>query len=115
EKHFTLDCSLEGPDQNASLEPVEFKRLVDAVRHIELAMGNGIKEPAKPEIANRAIVRKSLVAKQDIEAGTILDMEMVCTKRPGNGIPAIEIYDYLGKELKQSVKTNSLFEEKHFA
>ncbi|MCJ8332549.1 MAG: N-acetylneuraminate synthase family protein, partial [Lentisphaeria bacterium] len=56
EKHFTLDCSLEGPDQNASLEPVEFKRLVDAVRHIELAMGNGIKEPAKPEIANRAIV-----------------------------------------------------------
>ena len=44
EKHFTLDCTMEGPwPYKASLEPDELKAMVKAIRNIELALGNGIK------------------------------------------------------------------------
>ena len=45
EKHFTLDRTLPGPDHAASLEPVELKQMVDAIRNIELALGDSIKQP----------------------------------------------------------------------
>lgn len=59
EKHFTLDKSSEGPDHKASLEPHELKSMVTAIRHIEKAMGNGVKWPSKSEFKNRPIGRKA--------------------------------------------------------
>jgi N,N'-diacetyllegionaminate synthase len=53
EKHFTIDNSMEGPDHKASLEPNELKAMVCAIRNIEKAMGNGIKEPSKSESVNK--------------------------------------------------------------
>ena len=67
EKHFTLDCTMEGPDHKASLEPDELKAMVKAIRNIELALGNSIKKPSKSEIPNMQIARKSIVAKMDIK------------------------------------------------
>jgi len=70
EKHFTLDRSLPGPDQLASLEPEELKSMVKAIRNIELAIsGSGIKEPSDSEMKNMAIARKSIVAKTSIQKG----------------------------------------------
>jgi len=87
EKHFTIDRSLPGPDQLASLEPIELKAMVQAIRNIELAIsGNGIKEPSESEIKNIEIARKSIVAKTMIAKGEVFSEHNITTKRPGNGI-----------------------------
>lgn len=86
EKHFTLDCTMEGPDHKASLEPDELKAMVKAIRNIELAFGSGVKKPSKSEIPNMQIARKSIVAKLDIKKGDKLSEENITIKRPGNGI-----------------------------
>lgn len=86
EKHFTLDKSMEGPDHKASLEPCELRAMVDGIRDIELALGNGIKQVSPSEFKNRSIARKSIVAKNQISTGMIITAEMISAKRPGTGL-----------------------------
>ena len=86
EKHFTLDRNMEGPDQIASIEPDELKRLVDSIRNVESALGSGIKLPSSSEKENMAVARKSIVAKREIRAGEVLNEDNLACKRPGNGI-----------------------------
>ena len=62
EKHFTLDRKMNGPDHAASLQPEELKAMVDAIRNIEKALGDGIKRPSASEIKDKVIARKSIVA-----------------------------------------------------
>ncbi len=96
EKHFTLDCNLPGPDHKASLEPGELKALVRAVRNIETALGDGVKRPMDSEMANRKVVRKSLVAKTRIQKGELLTTDNVAVKRPGTGISPMEWDSVIG-------------------
>lgn len=86
EKHFTLDKTMEGPDHKASLEPDELKAMVDAIRNIEQALGDGHKHVSPSERKNMDIARKSIVASRDIRKGEVLTEENITTKRPGNGI-----------------------------
>lgn len=86
EKHFTLDKTMEGPDHKASLEPDELKAMVSAIHNIELALGSSVKKPSKSETPNKAIARKSIVAKTAIKKGEILSEENLAIKRPGSGI-----------------------------
>jgi N,N'-diacetyllegionaminate synthase len=86
EKHFTLDRCMEGPDHKASLEPDELKAMVRAIRHIDRAMGNGIKKASKSEAKNVTISRKSIVAARQIKAGEIFSADNITIKRPGAGI-----------------------------
>ena len=86
EKHFTLDRNMEGPDHKASLEPGELAAMVQAVRNVETAMGNGEKAPSQAEVQNITAARKSIVAKRNIRQGEIFTTENITTKRPGNGI-----------------------------
>ena len=65
---FTLFLTLEGPDHRASLEPDELMAMVQAIRNIEKAMGDGIKRPSPSEIKNKTIVRKSICLKLDLPA-----------------------------------------------
>ena len=110
EKHFTLDCSMEGPDHKASLEPDELKEMVKAIRNIELALGNGIKRPSKSELRNIKIVRKSLVANKDIKKGEKFNEENLTSKRPGTGISPMQYYLTLGKTAKKDFKKDDLIE-----
>lgn len=96
EKHFTLDKTMPGPDHRASLEPDELKAMVTAIRNIELALGNGIKQPSPSESKNMAIARKSLVAKAPIKEGDILTADNICVKRPGTGISPMRWDEVLG-------------------
>ncbi len=96
EKHFTLDRNMEGPDHKASVEPHEMKALVEAVRHVEVAMGNGIKKPAPAEIKNIAIARKSIVARRAIRKGEIFSEENITVKRPGTGISPMKWDEVIG-------------------
>src|SRR5208337_2923751 len=69
EKHFTLDTNMQGPDHKASIEPAELKAMVEAIRNIERALGDGIKRVSFSEMKNRAIARKSIVASKNIRKG----------------------------------------------
>ena len=97
EKHFTLDKTLPGPDQKASLDPAEFKAMVDAVRHIEAALGDGHKHLTLSEAPNRAVARKSIVAARAIRKGEVFTADNLTTKRPGDGISPMRWYEVLGK------------------
>ena len=101
EKHFTLDKSLPGPDQKASLDPAEFKAMVDAVRHVEAALGDGRKHVTASEALNKPIARKSIVAARAIAAGEVFTAENLTTKRPGDGISPMRWYEVLGQTAKR--------------
>lgn len=110
EKHFTLDKSLAGPDHKASATPEEFSCYVAALRETEKALGNGIKSPTKSEMHVATLVRKSLYYSRDLPAGYRLKESDITAMRPISGISAVEFYDFVGKELRVSVKRhNSLF------
>lgn len=98
EKHFTLDRTLPGPDHSASLEPGELVLLVKSIREVELALGNGEKRATTSELRNIAVVRKCLVATQDIKAGEVFTEQNLGAKRPGDGISPMHYWDYLGSK-----------------
>ena len=108
EKHFTLDCTMEGPDHKVSLEPDELKAMVKAIRNIELALGDGIKKPSHSESFNIEIVRKSIVAKKDIKKGEILSLENVTVKRPGSGINPMKWDEIIGTKATKDYKEDDL-------
>ena len=97
EKHFTLDKHLPGPDHGASLSPEELKTMVSAIRNIESALGNGIKQPRPSEQENLKIVRKSIVAARNIRAGEMFTEENLTAKRPGDGLSPVLWYDIIGR------------------
>lgn len=86
EKHFTLDKNMEGPDHKASLEPNELKAMVDAIRNIELALGDGIKKPNRSEEKISKVVLKTIVAARPIKKGEVLSEDNLTVKRVGKGI-----------------------------
>ena len=86
EKHFTLDKAMDGPDHKTSLEPEELKAMVGAIRNIEKAMGSSEKKPSPSESVNIGVVRKSIVASQNINKGEVLTEKNIAVKRPGSGI-----------------------------
>ncbi len=86
EKHFTLDRTLPGPDHKASLEPGELRDMCTEIRHVAMALGDGVKDVTDAERANRAVARKSIVASRDIAPGEILSPENITVKRPGTGL-----------------------------
>jgi N,N'-diacetyllegionaminate synthase len=109
EKHFTLDRSLPGPDQLASLEPGELKDMVKSIRKIEKAIGgSGIKEPSESEIRNILIARKSIVAKTLIQKGDKFTQYNITTKRPGTGISPMKWDDVIGKTAVRDFEEDEL-------
>ncbi len=110
EKHFTLDKNMEGPDHKASLEPHELKVMINAIRNIELALGDGKKRPTQSELPNKEIARKSIVAKCDIRAGDLFTEENLTVKRPGNGISPMQWFEIIGMKAKRDFKEDELIE-----
>lgn len=110
EKHFTLDCTMEGPDHKASLEPKELAEMVREIRNIEQALGTGEKKPAESEKKNIAIARKSIIASRNIEKGEILSVYNVTTKRPGTGINPMQWNDVIGTVAVRKFAEDELIE-----
>ncbi len=104
EKHFTLDKNMEGPDHKASLEPNELKKMVNSIRNIEKAMGDGIKRPNVSEQKNAEVVLKRIIAKEPIKKGEILCEDNLALLRSSEGIPA-KYWDLIvGKPAKMDYK-----------
>ena len=110
EKHFTLDKNMEGPDHKASLEPFEFRKMIDSIRNIEAAYGNGIKKPTNEEMKTMAVVRKSIIAKKRISKGEIFTEENITVKRPGNGLSPMCWFDVLGLKASRNFEEDDLIE-----
>ncbi|MBQ9341277.1 MAG: N-acetylneuraminate synthase [Lachnospiraceae bacterium] len=110
EKHFTLDRNMPGPDHKASLEPNELKELVDAIRNVEKAIGDGNKKPTESELQNRNVARKSIVALKAIKKGELLSEDNLTTKRPGNGISPMRWNEIIGTSAKRDYEEDELID-----
>ncbi len=110
EKHFTLDRSLPGPDHAASLEPHELRAMVEAVRSVERALGDGIKQPAAAEQKNMAVARKSLVAAVAIRAGEPFTESNLTIKRPGTGRSPMDYWILLGQPSPRDYAADEVIE-----
>lgn len=111
EKHFTLDKTMKGPDHRASLEPEELGRMVAAVRHIEAALGDGVKRRTASEGKNLVVARKSIVALTDIAKGDVFTQENITVKRPGNGISPMRWYEVMGRKAGRDYLADELIDE----
>jgi N,N'-diacetyllegionaminate synthase len=110
EKHFTLDRKLPGPDHRASIEPAELAQMVSAIRHVEMALGDGIKRPGASERRNIAVARKSLVAGCAIRAGEFFTEHNITVKRPGDGISPMRWDEIIGRRAPRDFATDELIE-----
>ena len=114
EKHFTLNKNFAGPDHRASLEPHEFKAMIDGIRKVEAALGNGRKVPAASELGNAAVARRSIVAARDISAGTLITADVIAFKRPGTGLPPRMAEHVLGKTARINIPAGALLQLEMF-
>ena len=103
EKHFTLSRSIPSPDSAFSLEPEEFKTMVEAIRTAERALGEVRYELGKQE-ATRRIFRRSLFVVQDMKAGEVFTEENVRSIRPGYGLHPRHLKDVLGRQAGQDIR-----------
>lgn len=108
EKHFTLDHNMPGPDHRASLEPYELCQMVQAVRQVEAAMGDGIKKPTPVEIENMKAARKSIVAACNIAKGEFFTEENLTIKRPGIGISPMQWDHVIGQAAPRTFQKDEL-------
>ncbi|OGP21342.1 MAG: hypothetical protein A2054_08095 [Deltaproteobacteria bacterium GWA2_55_10] len=97
EKHITLDRKLKGPDHPYAMEVDEFRAMVNAIRNVELALGTGIKEPSKNEMAERVGARRAIYTKVDIPRGEVITSDMVKLVRHAYGMEPRELSGIIGR------------------
>ena len=108
EKHITLSKKLKGPDHRASLNPKEFKFMVQSIRIVEKILGDKIKKITKSEKKNIYIVRKSIVALTKIKKNEKFSNFNITCKRPGTGISPLFFKKLIGKKSIKNFNKNDL-------
>jgi N,N'-diacetyllegionaminate synthase len=111
EKHFTTDRSLPGPDHKASLEPAELMAMIDGIRNIEKALGDGVKRLMPSEFTNLPIARKSIVASLPIKTGDLFTEHNLTAKRPGTGISPMQWGKLMGRTANRDYLGDELIDE----
>lgn len=110
EKHYTLDRAMKGPDHPFALEPDELAAMVAGIREANVAIGDGRKSGPGPEESEEMyrLARRSLIATRDLQAGTVLEGDMITVKRPGYGIAPKHLEDVVGRALKVDVEADDI-------
>ena len=112
EKHFTLDRDMEGNDHKVSLLPDEFSDMVQQIRSIEEAIGQGgERELTQGEMINRENLAKSLVINCDLSQGQVIERHMIEVKSPGQGLQPNRVAELVGKVAQRSFITGDFFFE----
>ena len=114
EKHFTLSRDIPGPDSAFSLEPHEFKTMVESVRVAEKALGQVSYRVTEHEAASR-VFRRSLFVVKDVKAGEVFTEENVRCIRPGHGLPPRHLKDVLGQRAAHDVERGTPLSWPHIA
>ena len=109
EKHFILDRKMGGPDSEFSMEPHEFKQMVDSIRNVEKALGKVNYELSDKMKANREFSR-SLFVVEDIKKGSVITEDNVRSIRPGFGLHPKYLNEILGKKVNQNLNKGTPFE-----
>jgi N,N'-diacetyllegionaminate synthase len=108
EKHITLSKKLKGPDHRASLNPKEFKFMVQSIRIVQKTLGDKIKKITRSEKKNFYIVRKSIVASTKIKKNERFSNFNITCKRPGTGISPLFFKKLIGKKSMKNYNKNDL-------
>ncbi len=113
EVHVTFSREMFGPDVSASITTSELKQLVEGVRFIEKMIAQPVDKDqiAKEMVAMRKLFTKSIVAKIDLPAATVLKREHLTVKKPGIGIPPYRLEEFIGRQLHCDVKKNEFLTE----
>ena len=107
EKHLTLDKAAPGPDHKASLDPSEFKVMIDDIRRCEAALGDGVKRITAAEMENKNVLQKGIYAIRPIHEGAVITAEDVACKRPVAGLSAIEYDRVVGSRASTDIAAGS--------
>lgn len=110
EKHFTLDRSLPGPDHKASLEPVELTQMMQNIRALQVALGDGSKVPQGSEWDTRKAARQQVVAARSVAAGAVLERADLTTARSGNGLPPTALWELVGQCANRAYEAGEVLE-----
>lgn len=108
EKHFILDRNMGGPDSEFSMEPQEFKQMVDSIRNVEKALGEVSYELSDKMKSNREFSRSLFVVK-DMKKGEIITEDNVRSIRPGFGLHPKYLKEILGKRINKDLKKGTPF------
>lgn len=111
EKHITLNTQDPGPDHKASITPTDFAAMTRLGSNIFLALGSDEKMPSPIEIKNKDIVRRSIVAKKNIQRGDIFDVSNLDVKRPGTGMSPMKWHLLMGKKASRDYRPDELIDE----
>jgi pseudaminic acid synthase len=114
EKHFTLSRSIPGPDSTFSLEPHEFKAMVEAIRVAEKALGK-IHYGVSEQEAKSHVFRRSLFVVKNIRAGEILTGENIRSIRPGHGLHPRHLKNILGRRAAYEIERGTPLNWKHMS
>ncbi|PIQ85218.1 MAG: N-acetylneuraminate synthase [Candidatus Omnitrophica bacterium CG11_big_fil_rev_8_21_14_0_20_45_26] len=102
EKHFTFNKSADGPDHQASFTPPELQNYIGQIRRAEKCLGDGLKRVMASEKAVKVHMQKSLVAKENLEAGAVLSADNLWTMRPATGISPLAVDQIIGKRINKA-------------
>ena len=108
EKHFCISRAIENPDSSFSMEPAEFKEMVDQIRQVEKAMGNVFYGVSKQEQTGITF-RRSIFVTKDLKKGDVLSMDNVRIIRPGYGEKPKYLDDILGMKIDRDVEWGTPF------
>ncbi len=108
EKHFTLDKSAAGPDHKVSMDPQDLRCLIQSLREIESALGDGRKRPTPEEAKTRIFSRRSIVATVDIHTQEMVAPWMLSCKRPGGGIEPKEFERVIGMRARHNISRDAM-------
>ena len=112
ERHFTLNKHMEGPDHAASLLPNEFRQMVDGIREVEEALGQGERRVmSQGELMNRENLGKSLVASMPLKRGTVIETDHIKTLSPGQGLSPQRLKELIGCCLRRDLDEEDFFFE----
>lgn len=102
EKHFTLDNNLSGPDHAFSMNPINWKEMIERARELEMALGNGEKKIEKNEEDTVVLQRRCIRLVHDVKVGDILDKkDLICLRpAPSDSIFPYQISEIIGKKIK---------------
>ncbi len=111
EKHFTLDRSRIGMDNQMAIEPDVMATLVQGCHNVQVALGEKQRKVLPEELEQRSKMRRSVIAVRDLKAGDRLELDDLGVKRPGTGIPPEKIDQLVGKILLRDIEADTLIME----
>ena len=105
EKHYTFDKNAKGPDHQFAIEPNDLRSMIDKIREIEHALGDGIKNgPREEELEMYNKARRSILANKDLAKGDIITEDSLVIKRPGLGMSPLFFENIIGMKLNSDIK-----------